>query len=1267
MEKQMIDKTSFSEICKILKNETNDIYKVANSIFNIVLIFFPLMICKQSSFLMNIVNSATLLGAKPIVENSLKNIKNIIVTEKPTDFCTRYNNVQVAQVLIVYSAFFDSMQSYLPDEEGNIKITSIEKEKITKEGIAKYIKRLENNMSQEANQTVKDILDFDLSVPNPIQNLDDYLNNLKEFYQCLNKEFLHFYESFSFWELMEERKKNYFLETIREIPDIAVQNYKRQYYQLAAEFNDFFVWTNMQEHKNIEKKLDVGFEKISACLREYYEKSNNIKVRNTMTQYNRKYEAYVNSSVADRSEIDFYSIEQIVFPKKYEIFIPQGFKTVIYRKNMNLEDEKIWDKCEERDYIGKFIGDVLRHSVTGALPLLILGHPGSGKTLLCHMLATRILCHEYHVIIVKLRDVVAEQTIQKQINQQIEKDFSNGCLWNDIVYGELDKPILIIFDGYDELLQASGKTYSDYLQKITEFQREQKDIYGIFIKCIVTSRITLINKATISDNTPVLLLTDFKEDRIERWCEIWNKENEKYFTQTGIKEFKINPESKVYELAKQPLLLLMLALYDSNNNALKDNKNLRRTQLYYNLIHEFVLREKRKNSIFRSLQKDKQISVVDDEIQKISIAAIGMYNRKTLYIHTDELQKDLQYIKLNETHSEIKDNTLTESDKILGKFFFIHRSYARNVNDENIITNIAYEFLHNTFGEFLTVYFIVNELKSVIEYTHTLWKTNKKEQWKLRDQRKWIVCMAYTPLFSRPNIVKMMYEYALSCFKKENINEIKNDLDIFLDNEINNVINGKTILDFKEVMEEKNNPFFYKNFLNHLAIYSLNLIICRTVIFSGHNKFRFSDEIWKKLVCMWRYTFSENELGDFANQFETLKENDLYEVCYIKTIDEGFQSKLKHEMKICSAVGDSTMYAVIAALIGDDDFHRIKKDIDNNELNICTRYLWNHSFNYLIDYCYNASKFMRLMERVIEFGWEEWDEQYLLSSYMLIDYIIKNVKIDKTDEFDIITIIIQLLTRISEFYDEHLSEVPATIFEIASNLLDNIQEENVKMIWECFKWEWHSVAELYYTGKLINKILKKICPDNEYLNNFTLKSQYFEKYINQTIYVLENKERILYRYLEVWLGLVNHMVEHGYSQNEKIHNIYYFLLNEIKIDNKMYGIDQKIIVIESIYEILNMNLPFSKEFLKEIFDKVIYPIKITEIYEKNQVAFKYFLYLINHHIVSWNEKYKSEIVYIVKYKNDQLLLDSYEKIKLLANNVGCKELIDILRDYPYSL
>lgn len=86
------------------------------------------------------------------------------------------------------------------------------------------------------------------------------------------------------------------------------------------------------------------------------------------------------------------------------------------------------------------------------------------------MLAAQILSAEYHVIIIKLRDTIAEDTIMKQIDAQIERDFGDNCIWNDIRSASLDKPILLIFDGYDELLQASGKTYSDYLNKIAEFQ-----------------------------------------------------------------------------------------------------------------------------------------------------------------------------------------------------------------------------------------------------------------------------------------------------------------------------------------------------------------------------------------------------------------------------------------------------------------------------------------------------------------------------------------------------------------------------------------------------------------------------------------------------------------------------------------------------------------------------------------------------------------------------------------------------------------------------
>ncbi len=403
-----------------------------------------------------------------------------------------------------------------------------------------------------------------------------------------------------------------------------------------------------------------------------------------------------------------------------------------YRSSMQLENPEVWSRCREREGIGKFISDILRHPVTGALPLLVLGHPGAGKSLLCHMLAARILSHEYHVIIVKLRDTVADQTVPQQINQQMERDFANGCTWSEFVESGLRKPFLVIFDGYDELLQASGKTYADYLQRIAEFQKQQGDIYGIFVKCIVTSRVTLIDKALIADRTPVVMLADFHPPKIQRWCQIWNKKNEEYFARDGVEPFRLEDTDKIFELAKQPLLLLMLALYDANGNALKKDRELNGTQLYDRLIREFILREKRKDESFRRLQAKAQEKTIDREMTKVSIAALGMYNRKVLYIHSEELEKDLGFIlQAGDGGKEREEYELPESDKLLGSFFFIHRSDAVHMEERKTVRNAAYEFLHNTFGEFLTANYIVEELYHVLDWIKMLLQGNRQEQWNM--------------------------------------------------------------------------------------------------------------------------------------------------------------------------------------------------------------------------------------------------------------------------------------------------------------------------------------------------------------------------------------------------------------------------------------------------------------------------------------------------------------------------------------------------------
>ena len=1263
MEKQMINKTSFSEVCKILKNKKDDISECFNNMFEISLLFFPGMISKDVSFIANAVNGATLLGAKPIIQNAVKNIINVFTDKNYTDFSTKYDHSQIAQVLIVFAAYFDTMRLYLPDEERKIQITSAEKVMLTNDSIVEYVSSLKEQLEKSPEKTTKDIYEYDLAIPNPIESRKGYLKNLEKFYQILNKEFLKFYEKLAFFDEMKEGKREIFLAIIRELPFKAVKNYEKQYYQLAVNFNDFFIWTNIEEHKSIQKNLDIGFAEMTRLMSDYFENSIDSKAKNTLEKYTKKYNSYVQTAVVDVAEMNIYSIDEVTFPDKSEIFVPQGFKALTYKRNMHLEDRVLWNSCENREDIGRFVGDVLRHSVTGSNPLLILGHPGAGKSLLCNMLAARILYHEYHVIIVKLRDTDANQSVVKQINEQIERDFANGCLWSDIADSKLDKPILIIFDGYDELLQASGRTYSDYLQRIAEFQKEQRDYYGIFVKCIVTSRITLIDKAIISNDSPVIMLSDFDEKRIEQWCRIWNEKNKDYFVSSGINEFEIDSLSKVSELAKQPLLLLMLALYDSNGNALKRNEDLNCTQLYNSLIREFILREKMKDDNFRRRELEGQNDLVDEEIIKISIAALGMYNRKILYIRSDELEKDLQFIlQERDICNNLKNNELSLSDKLLGSFFFIHKSNSTSIVNKEKVLNVAYEFLHNTFGEFLTANYIVGELKNVLSWMHTLVKTNRKNQWKLSGQRGWLVCMAYAPLFSRPVVVDMIHEWAEGYFINENIAEFNKDLDDLFDIEINNAINGNIIFDLKEIMDEKNNPFFHEDLLKHLAIYSLNLIIIRTIVFNDKYKFKIEDERWNRLIHIWKWAFSDDELLNFANQFVTDKVGEFYQVSFNKEEGNIFLNLIIKRMRINSAVGDSASYGIACALTGEGNYFKVSHGISINELKIQARYLWNYCLNIWSDTIYGQDRVLDIAFEINEASWHEGDIQYALCSYILIDELLKNrqTKIDKDSNQKVITTIYNLITNIRKIRTVGEKMILFT-FDVASDILDYICLTDITLykLLDCFENEYLGACSMeMYPLKFTNNILKKAIT---YPRSYTLKEtlcqgRFIEEHLERMLSIIQNTNSkteqavtmtYFFEILSKCLQLCN------YEGNNRLVQYYLQLLDNWGFYNAGSSLlyEHKISIIHITYIMFSKNI-LKKTILYTNWNKILYKINIKKIFSGNPSIFYELLVLINEKIIT-NEDYITQyIIQIVSNKGKELSVSSLEQIRFYAESIG---------------
>lgn len=217
------------------------------------------------------------------------------------------------------------------------------------------------------------------------------------------------------------------MQLIRGLPKTAVNTYEQQYFALAKEFPDFSVWANRREHARLEAQIDVGFQRIAEELRKLSAAApcGGDAAMEILARYEKKYARYITSPIIEYDMGN--SVEEIVFPAKRNIFIPQAFQALAFRRQMSLEQTDIWKNAFSGQDIGQYIGSILRHPKYGELPLLILGLPGAGKTLLCHMLAAQILFSEYHVIIIRLRDTIAEDTIVKQISAQMERDLEEEC------------------------------------------------------------------------------------------------------------------------------------------------------------------------------------------------------------------------------------------------------------------------------------------------------------------------------------------------------------------------------------------------------------------------------------------------------------------------------------------------------------------------------------------------------------------------------------------------------------------------------------------------------------------------------------------------------------------------------------------------------------------------------------------------------------------------------------------------------------------------
>ncbi|MEV0566856.1 ATP-binding protein [Dactylosporangium sp. NPDC050588] len=388
-------------------------------------------------------------------------------------------------------------------------------------------------------------------------------------------------------------------------------------------------------------------------------------------------------------------------PVLRDLYVNPGYRAKPFDLgNDHPHEEAWWEQVPAGDEVQGFLVRYLLSPSATLMPLLVLGHPGAGKSAFTRMLAAQLGALGRPVVRVDLRSVVADAPIYLQISKAIERLLSRRLDWAELARTARNAAPVVILDGLDELIQSSAASRADYLELVQEFQRGEA-IKGCPVVVVVTSRTVVAHRVRIPNRSMVMRLEPFDEVRIKRWLDRWNEHNARYFAASGLQPLTAPAVLAHQGLAEQPLLLLMLALYDSDGNALqRDGANFAGADLYERLLRRFATREVRKHA--PGVEADEVERLAEKELLTLSIAAFAMFNRGSQAVLEDELAADLQtFTAAPSQRTHRLPVPPDKARKLVSRFFFVHVSQATAVDGGGERTASAYEFLHATFGEYL--------------------------------------------------------------------------------------------------------------------------------------------------------------------------------------------------------------------------------------------------------------------------------------------------------------------------------------------------------------------------------------------------------------------------------------------------------------------------------------------------------------------------------------------------------------------------------------
>ncbi|BCB91233.1 NACHT domain-containing protein [Phytohabitans suffuscus] len=594
----------------------------------------------------------------------------------------RTRRLEAAHAVIVVTAYFEALAAAdLPLAFADLELTA--QEQLAVAGGADPTTALPQAL-----------FSVGLLLPRPQYPRERLLETLRDYYREVSGSMARFVSGLAVWERLPLTDRERLRRTLDALPPAAEARYDELFRQLGADFPEVAFWSSLGEHSATRAELRGLGVALTGLGRVLDDISTGRVPDERRAALARAGEAALDRPIVEAGDVP---------PGLRVPTLGEAYVTPLYRvanAGGRTSDEAWWSDVEVRDDLQEFLTGFLTSPRAVEAPLLVLGQPGSGKSVLTKVLAARLPAADFLPVRVALRDVPVTADLQDQIEYAIRAETGERLDWPALARSAGDALPVVMLDGFDELLQATGVGQSDYLVRVAAFQRREAD-QGRPVVVVVTSRTSVADRARAPEGTVAVRLEPFDEARVAAWIEMWNRANASHLAARGLAPLTPAAVLPHRQLAGQPLLLLMLALYDADGNALRrlpvaGDGGLGQDELYERLLRSFARREVAKHR--PGLSEQDTDRAVEEELRRLSLVAFAMFNRNAQWVTEADLAADLAAV-MGDPPPPAGDlrAPLGRAEIVLGRFFFVHR--ARALRDGTHLG--TYEFLHATFGEFL--------------------------------------------------------------------------------------------------------------------------------------------------------------------------------------------------------------------------------------------------------------------------------------------------------------------------------------------------------------------------------------------------------------------------------------------------------------------------------------------------------------------------------------------------------------------------------------